>query len=284
MTNTNESNEEKKKSCELTDNKKEELKRQIIAGAKNYDQYLLNKVFKIVCEDGTAIDIRFFQNDFKHLTGLYSNLSDGKFFKFCRDGIIDIGNIETVQKYNWSTLKGKGQRISHIHEMLYQDGNLTLLLECLKTNTYPYPYAIRNDVNDICVCFVDTANKAKSLRKAHNSTDAKVVKHICSIFAKKTSDKKYSEIVYLGDKELLLKNNSEIINALSDNIKNIIVSPNNVNAENKEPVNITDVVVIEEEIIETTTDPVSSAQQEVAATIEQTTSGQEISSEQTFKQ
>lgn len=45
-----------------------------------------------------------------------------------------------------------------------------------------------------------------------------------------------------------------------------------------------DVVVIEEEIIETTTDPVSSAQQEAAATIEQTTSGQELSSEQTFKQ
>ena len=277
VANTNKSNDKEDELYELSDNKKEKLKHQIIAGAQNYNQYLLNKVFKIVCEDGTAIDIRFFQNDFKHLTGLDSNLSDGKFFKFCRDSIIDIGNIKTFQRYNWDTLKNKGKRIAHIHEMLYQDGNLTLLLECLKTRTHPYPYAIRNDTNDICVCFVDRINKAKSLRKAHNSTDAKAVKNICSIFAKRTSDKKYRELVYLGDKELLLKNNSEIINVLSDDIKNIIVSPNNVNTENKEPVNIAEAVAVEEEkAVEITVDPdpTTSPQQEVAATTEQATTEQ----------
>ena len=275
MANTNKSNNKEDELYELSDNKKEKLKHQIIAGAKNYNRYLLNKVFKIVCEYGTAIDIRFFQNDFKHLTGLDSNLNDGKFFKFCRDSIIDIGNIKTFQRYNWGTLKNKGKRIAHIHEMLYQDGNLTLLLECLKTRTHPYPYAIRNDTNDICVCFVDRINKAKSLRKAHNSTDAKAVKNICSIFAKRTSDKKYSELVYLGDKEILLKNNSNIINMLSDNIKDIIVSPNNVNVENKETVNTVETVAVEKEItvdITSAPDPVSTTHQEVAATSEQPTS------------
>lgn len=214
------------RSCELTDNHKERLKRCIITGAQNYEHYLLNKVFKIVCEDGSNVDVRFFQNDYKHLSGLYSNLNDEDFFKFCRDGIIDIGNIKTNQKYNWDTLRNKGDRIAHIHEMLYLDGEQTLLLECLDTKNRIFPYAIRNDDNDICVCFVDISNKARSLRKAHSSLNAREEKKICSVFAKNTEDAIYNELVYLRDSKMLTENNPEIINILSEDIVNIIKETN----------------------------------------------------------
>ena len=72
---------------QLSEGHKEKLRNQIITGAQNYDKFLLNKVFKIVCDDNSTVDIRFFSNDFKHLTGLYSNLSDSEFYNNCCNGI-----------------------------------------------------------------------------------------------------------------------------------------------------------------------------------------------------
>lgn len=84
---------------------KTKLRSQIITGARNYNKYLVNKIFKIICEDGVDVDIRFFASDFKHMTGLYSNLDDEAFYQRCLRGTIDVGNIDTNQKYNWSTLR-----------------------------------------------------------------------------------------------------------------------------------------------------------------------------------
>ena len=77
----------------LSDGHKLRLRKQIITGARNYNKYLINKVFKIVCEDGTEINVRFFGSDFKHLTGLNSDLDNEKFYKNCVSGVIDIGNM-----------------------------------------------------------------------------------------------------------------------------------------------------------------------------------------------
>ena len=57
------------------------LRKQIIVGARNYHKYLVNKVFKLICEDGTEVCIRFHISDFKHMTGLYSNLDDVSFYQ-----------------------------------------------------------------------------------------------------------------------------------------------------------------------------------------------------------
>lgn len=35
--------------------RKEKLRNQIITGAQNYDKFLLNKVFKIVCDDNSTV-------------------------------------------------------------------------------------------------------------------------------------------------------------------------------------------------------------------------------------
>lgn len=60
----------------LTEGHKAKLRGKIITGSRNYNKYLKGKVFKVVCHDGTEADIRFFGSDFKHLTGIYSNLDD----------------------------------------------------------------------------------------------------------------------------------------------------------------------------------------------------------------
>ena len=62
-------------SYRLTEGNKVRLKGKIVKGAQNFEKYLNGKCFKIICEDGMQTEIRFFQDDFKHLTGIESNLN-----------------------------------------------------------------------------------------------------------------------------------------------------------------------------------------------------------------
>lgn len=67
----------------------------------------------------------------------------------------------------------KSKRIENIHHLLYKDGEKTLLLEELDTNTYIFPVAIKNMGTDICIGFVTGRHKARSLRNAKSSNNAK---------------------------------------------------------------------------------------------------------------
>lgn len=205
--------------CFLSVGHKARLRGQIITGARNYKKYLANKVFKIICEDGEEVDIRFFASDFKHLTGLYSNLDDEEFYQKCVLGIVDIGNIDTNQKYNWSTLKVKGNHIENIHELLYKDCKKTLLLNALDTNTYVFPYAVKNTVSNMCVGFVSGINKARSLRKASSSTKFRTEKTIIAVFAKTLETCTYNELVYISDVLGTYEKDQSLLDKLDNNIQ-----------------------------------------------------------------
>lgn len=195
------------------------LRKQIVAGARNYNKYLVNKVFKLVCEDGTEVDLRFFTSDFKHMTGLYSNLNDNLFYENCVSGRIDLGNINNKQKYNWATLRTKGRNIERIHELLYTNCRKTLLLEFLDTHTLVFPYAVKNLANNMCVGFVSNVNRARSLRKASSSINAKSEKSIIAIFAKSSERDKYHELVYVSDVLGVYERDEGLLDKLDDNIQ-----------------------------------------------------------------
>jgi len=180
----------------LTEGNKSRLRASIIQGAINFEQYLNNKIFLILCEDNSQTKIRFFQEDYKHLTGVYSDLNDSEFYDKCKQGIISTGNISTLQKYDWSTLRKKCGKVEQIHELLYSKADKSLLLNQLRTHTTVFPVAIRNDSENICIGFVDDINKARSLRNAKNSFDADTEKKIIAIFGKKNGTEKFEEKVY----------------------------------------------------------------------------------------
>lgn len=198
---------------------KAKLRGQIITGARNCNKYLMNKVIKIICEDGEEVDIRFFSSDFKHMTGLCSNLSNEDSYQRCVLGTIDIGNINTNQKYNWSTLKAKGNHIEKIHELLYKDCGKTLLLNALDTNTYVFPYAVKNTLSNMCVGFVSSINKARSLRKASSSIKFGSEKTIIAVFAKTLENCKYNELIYISDIRGTYKKNESLLEKLDNNIQ-----------------------------------------------------------------
>lgn len=198
---------------------KVKLRTHIINGARNYDKYLTNKIFKIVCEDGLVIDVRFFITDFKHMTGLYSDLNDTAFFKECLSGNISTGNIDTDQKYNWSTLKTKGNHVENIHQLLYKDGKKILVSEVLDTKTRVFPYAIKNMSSNMCVGFVDNINRARSLRKASTSSNVKTERNIIAIFAKPLSSQKYNELVYISDVFGVYEKDEALLEEFSNDIQ-----------------------------------------------------------------
>lgn len=198
---------------------KARLRKQIIIGARNYNKYLINKVFKIVCEDGTEVNVTFYISDFKHMTGLRSNLDDEAFYRRCASGTIDIGNIDTNQKYNWNTLRAKGNHIEKIHELLYRDCRKTLLLETLDTNTFVFPYAVKNIANNMCVGFVSDINRARSLRKASSSTKSKSEKSIIAIFSKSIESSEYHELIYVSNVLGVYEKDEALLNKLDDAIQ-----------------------------------------------------------------
>ena len=56
--------------------------------------------------------------------------------------------------------------------LLYKDGQKTLILKALDTNTLVFPYAVKNTANNMCIGFVTDVNRARSLRKASASIKA----------------------------------------------------------------------------------------------------------------
>lgn len=153
----------------------------------------MDKNIFIICEDGTSYTVCFFANDFLHLTGVRTNLDEKRFFENSFLGRLSEGNIYEEQKYNWQTLKSKAIRIQIIDEIIYTDVEDSLFMENLHTNTFIYNVAIRNTSQNSCVGFKDSINKARTLRKATNSTNA-------------TSEKKYLQFLVNYHQNLYIVN------------------------------------------------------------------------------
>lgn len=202
----------------ISQNKKEFLRKKLITGARNYKHYLVNKVFYIICDDYCIYKVIFPQKKFKHLTGIQSSRTDRQFFLDCCSGILDFSAINSQQKYNWQTLKKKAEKIENIERMLYTGVKDSLFLINLHTNTMDFPIAINNLAENLCIGFKGTMYSSSTLRTSSNSNQSDDAKKILAIFAKKTSDVKCSEIVYVSDIKGLTEHIKNLNKFLSDDI------------------------------------------------------------------
>ncbi len=195
------------------------MRTKIINGAKKYANDLVNKDFMVICEDGSIHSVRFFKKDFQHLTGLLSDLSENDFFTRCMNGTISVQNILEDQKYNIATLKDKTRKIEQINEIVYGNTANSLFMVNLHTNTADYPVAIRNKDISMCVGFREKSNRARTLRKYANSGKADDQLEIIAIFAKTMGTELYTEKVYLKDAETLFNTASNVVEKLTDDVK-----------------------------------------------------------------
>lgn len=213
----------------INEGKRKRLRENAIKGAALYAQYLVDKIFLVICEDGSEYTLRFLKSDYRHLTGIDSNLDDDIFFDNCKARYLDIGNINEYQKYNWQTLNSKAKRISQIHRILYDNIQNALFMINLHTNTRDFPVAIKNTNIDTCIGFVDNNNKARTLRKYNSSNDADAQKKISLIIAKKQDEPLYSELVYVSIVKNIYEVNEKIVDKMSvklqDRFLEILTSP-----------------------------------------------------------
>ncbi len=209
----------------MTESNRLRMVNKVITGAKKYKNKLIGKEFFVVCDDGSDYNVRFFAKDFIHLTGIKSDLSDERFFDNSSKGILSMGNILESQKYDWNTLKGKTDKIENIDQIMYGNSDNSLFMINLHTNTGDYPVAIRNSDIKTCVGFRDDINRARTLRKYNNSGNADDQKEIIAIFAKIPNLKMYNELVYLKDSQLLMEKRKDILEMISDDLKQVIPPP-----------------------------------------------------------
>lgn len=212
-------------------NHRRRLREKAINGATQYAHFLMDKVFLVVCEDGKEYELRFLKSDYRHLTGISSNLDDDTFFEHCKSRTLDVGNINEYQKYNWDTLKTKTDRVSQIHRILYDNIQNALFMINLHTNTRDFPVAVKNTNIKACVGFVDNNNKARTLRKYSSSNNADEQKKIYLIIARKQNANLYDEIVYTSGVEDIYNVNRGILGKMEEKLQNkyleILTSPQN---------------------------------------------------------
>ena len=189
---------------------KQYLRDKVVNGAKIYKKYLLNKKFLIICENNDSHEIVFKKKDFKHLTGIESDLNENRFFENSAASTLSENNILENQHYNYKTLKFKADKIETIDTLLYRNIEGSLFMVDLHTNTCDFPVAIKNINSNVCIGFLGNDNHARSLRKFSNSQNCRSEKKIKAIFSKTNGDKEYSDIVYIsGDISEILEKDSK---------------------------------------------------------------------------
>ena len=186
----------------LNESKRTAIRNKIITGADKYNKFLMNKVFLVICEDGSLHNVRFFAKDFQHLTGILSDLSQKDFFQKSLDKTLTVDNILEEQKYDGYTLKYKTNIIENIERIIYGDSSESLFMLNLHTRTFDYPVAIRNSGLKGCVGFKQASHRARTIRKYANSGNADKELKIIGIFSKSQEAPKYTEFVYLSGIEV----------------------------------------------------------------------------------
>ena len=93
----------------------------IVQSAKNYKEYLQDKVFLILyTENGVskAVEVEFRDSHFLHLTGVYTKLSAKRFYEKCINQKLSINDFELEKG-------GKTQQklmvLPFLHELLYNN-------------------------------------------------------------------------------------------------------------------------------------------------------------------
>lgn len=179
----------------LSEIRKERVKNECIKGAQKYNR-LIGKHFEITIENGEAYIVQFNKEDFQHLTGVNSTFTNRAFFTNCLNATITCQNITDYQSKDWNTIKSKLKIIVDIDKLIYGNINDVLLLDVLHTPTCDFPIALRNDVKDATVAFIDRNLHARSLRKARHSLEVDNTYRIVKIREKMKTESDYTKVIY----------------------------------------------------------------------------------------
>lgn len=179
----------------------------ITEAAKSYKRFLVGKQFLYVF-DGRYIEVLFESKSFKHLTGVATNLSAERFYKYAVKGELAASQIWFDAKHPYAL---SARKLKHLSAVATMSSYGNFILESIHTDTKTYQFGTTDlhftlclgrptdfDGHEIGECFV-----VESLRDEDcilKSEGAFLVTHILS---KQNDKKKYSDVLYM-DKSVTL--------------------------------------------------------------------------------
>ena len=190
------------------------LVKEICKAARLYKEHLVGSRFLYAFDD-RYIEVIYKVVNFKHLTGVETNLSAKKFYEYAVKNQLQASQIHFSAQHPYSLCTRK---IKHICQIATLASSECFMLEEIKTNTQTYKFGTTNLNFSLCMnkelddngearddCYI-----VQSLRDEDcfsRSKSAYVVTHILS---RKNDEKVYTELRYISQ--------SSAIDDLSDEI------------------------------------------------------------------
>lgn len=191
----------------------------IESAARSYKNELVGKCFLYVF-DNRYIEVLYKAENFRHLTGVDTNLSAKQFYTYATHRILTASQIKfnAVHPYDLCVRK-----IKHIEEVASMASSESFILEEIKTSTQSYRFGTTDLSFTLCMnkeldkngnekgtCYV-----VQSLRDEDCFSKSKAVYTVSHIFSRPNDKKKYSTLLHI-DSAASINNLPEEIKSLLD--------------------------------------------------------------------
>ena len=192
---------------------------EIKAAAALYKKHLVGKRFLYVFE-GRYIEVIIKAANFRHLTGVATNLSAKQFYNYAIKKVLQASQIYFTPQHPFALCKRK---VKHIGQVAMLAGSEGFMLEEIVTTTKTYKFGTTNLNFTLCLnkeldgegnekgeCFV-----VESLRDEDCFTKSKTAYAVTHIFSRPNDKKRYTDMLYM-DKNMKLDSLPEEIKLLLD--------------------------------------------------------------------
>ena len=120
--------------------KKENIKRQIITAAKTYSLKLAGKTFLYVYGD-EYFEVLFKTDRFLHLTGVETRLHAGDFYQKAKDGTLDVNQFYFTPTHSMGSAKKKLPCLNRLPELT---NTMVCVVKSFRTVTLTYTLGLTN--------------------------------------------------------------------------------------------------------------------------------------------
>lgn len=185
------------------DNDRAKIVQEIQKAAKIYKQHLVGKRFLYVF-DGRFIEVSYKAENFRHLTGVDTDLSAKRFYQYAVKNKLQSTQIYFSSKHPYELCKRK---IKHIGEVAMLASTENLMLEEIVTNTRTYKFGTTDLKFTLCMnkeydengrekseCYI-----VESLRDEDCFSKSKNVFEVSHILSRNNDAKKYNEILFMDE-------------------------------------------------------------------------------------
>ena len=197
---------------------REKIVQEIKVAADLYRKHLVGKRFLYVFE-GRYIEVLYKAANFRHLTGVATNLSAKKFYSYAAKKMLQASQIFFTPQHPFSLCKRK---IKHIGQIAMLAGSEGFMLEEIVTDTRNYKFGTTDLNFTLCLnkeyddkgqqkgdCFV-----VESLRDEDCFSKSRTAYTVTHIFSAPNDAKKYTTLLFMDE--------NATIDGLPDEIKNML--------------------------------------------------------------